>query len=95
MGDDEDRLHMKYLRDGLRLPIHQRRLSDGSPGEIGLLHALIDTFVPAGARKERGTIVPAHLVVLATGASRSRFQQNPPFFSGRRGADKIAALWAR
>ncbi len=61
-------------------------------GEIGLLHYdSIDRFVPEGARLKDGSIVPADLIVLATGYKNQ--QDTARAFLGDAVAERIGPVW--
>ena len=92
MGDDDTGFHMKYLRTGGGYYINVGCSDLIARGEIGLLHARdFDTFVADGARKKDGTIVPADLVVLATGFETQIATIRR--LLGQEIADKIGGLW--
>ena len=92
MGDDDTGFHMKYLRTGGGYYINVGCSDLIARGEISLLHARdLDTFVADGARKTDGTVVPADLVVLATG-----FETQVATIRRLLGgeiADKIGGIW--
>jgi cation diffusion facilitator CzcD-associated flavoprotein CzcO len=92
MGDDQTGFHMKYLRTGGGYYINVGCSDLIARGQIALLHARdFDTFVPGGARKNDGTIVPADLVVLATGFETQIATIRR--LLGDEVADKIGSLW--
>jgi cation diffusion facilitator CzcD-associated flavoprotein CzcO len=92
MGDDETGFHMKYLRTGGGYYINVGCSDLIARGEIGLLHARdLDTFVAEGVRKRDGTIVPADLVMLATGFETQIATIRR--LLGDEIADKIGGLW--
>jgi cation diffusion facilitator CzcD-associated flavoprotein CzcO len=92
MGDDDTGFHMKYLRTGGGYYINVGCSDLIARGEISLLHARdFDTFVAEGARKKDGTIVPADLIVLATGFETQIATIRR--LLGQEVADKIGGLW--
>jgi cation diffusion facilitator CzcD-associated flavoprotein CzcO len=92
MGDDETGFHMKYLRTGGGYYINVGCSDLVAAGQIGLLHARdLDTFVADGVRKKDGTVVPADLVVLATGFETQIATIRR--LLGDEVADKIGGLW--
>jgi cation diffusion facilitator CzcD-associated flavoprotein CzcO len=92
MGDDETGFHMKYLRTGGGYYINVGGSDLIAARQIGLLHARdLDTFVADGVRKKDGTLVPADLVVLATGFETQIATIRR--LLGDEVADKIGSLW--
>ncbi len=68
MGEDETGHQMKYFRRGGGYNLDAGSSELMIKGEIGLLqYDRIERFVPEGARLKDGTMVPADLIVLATG----------------------------
>jgi cation diffusion facilitator CzcD-associated flavoprotein CzcO len=68
MGDDDTGFHMKYLRTGGGYYINVGCSELIAAGQIRLAHARdLDTFATDGMRLQDGTVIPADLVVLATG----------------------------
>jgi cation diffusion facilitator CzcD-associated flavoprotein CzcO len=67
-GEDETGFHMKYLRTGGGYYINVGCSDLIADRKIGLVQARdMDRLVPEGLRLKDGTVVPADLVVLATG----------------------------
>jgi cation diffusion facilitator CzcD-associated flavoprotein CzcO len=92
MGDDETGFHMKYLRTGGGYYINVGGSDLIARRQIGLLHARdLDTFVADGVRKRDGTLVPADLVVLATGFETQIATIRR--LLGDEVADKVGSLW--
>jgi hypothetical protein len=92
MGGDDTGFHMKYLRTGGGYYINVGCSDLIARGQIGLLHARdLDTFVAGGARKRDGTVVPADLVVLATGFETQIATIRR--LLGGEVADKIGGVW--
>ena len=92
MGDDETGFHMKYLRTGGGYYINVGCSDLIADGEIGLLHARdLDTFVADGVRTRDGTVMPADLVVLATGFETQVATIRRLLGNGV--ADKIGSVW--
>jgi cation diffusion facilitator CzcD-associated flavoprotein CzcO len=92
MGADNTGFHMKYLRTGGGYYINVGCSQLIASGEIGLAHARdLDTFVPEGMRRTDGTVMPAHLVVLATGYETQIATIRR--LLGDDVADKVGDLW--
>jgi cation diffusion facilitator CzcD-associated flavoprotein CzcO len=92
MGEDDTGFHMKYLRTGGGYYINVGCSELLASGQIGLLHARdLDAFVPTGARKTDGGVIPADLIVLATGFETQIATIRR--LLGEDVADKIGGLW--
>jgi cation diffusion facilitator CzcD-associated flavoprotein CzcO len=91
-GEDETGFQMMYLRRGGGYYFNVGCSDLIAAGKIGLLqYDDIERFVPEGARLKDGGIVPADLIVLATGY---RNQQNAVrLFLGDEIADRIGPVW--
>ncbi len=91
-GEDETGFQMMYLRRGggyyFNVGCSQLIIS----GEVGLMQfADIDRFVTEGARLRDGRVVPADLLVLATGYKNQ--QETVRLYLGDEIADKIGPVW--
>ena len=92
MGDDNTGFHMKYLRTGGGYYINVGCSQLIASGKISLAYARdIDRFVPEGMRRKDGTVIPAHLVVLATGYETQIATIRR--LLGDDVADKVGDLW--
>ena len=91
-GEDETGFQMKYLRRGGGYYFNVGCSDLVADGKIGLLHyADIDRFTGEGALLRDGTLVPADLLVLATGYKN---QQDVVRASlGNAVADRIGPVW--
>jgi putative flavoprotein involved in K+ transport len=92
LGEDETGFQMMYLRRGggyyFNVGCSELIISD----EIGLLqYADIETFVPEGARLRDGRIVPAELLVLATGYKNQ--QEAVRLYLGDAIAERVGPVW--
>lgn len=92
LGEDETGFQMMYLRRGGGYYFNVGCSELIISGEIGLLHyADIETFVPEGVRLHDGSIVPAELLVLATGYKNQ--QETVRRYLGDAIADRIGPVW--
>jgi putative flavoprotein involved in K+ transport len=83
---------MKYLRRGGGYYFNVGCSDLIAAGEIGLLHWRdVDRFVPGGVRMRDGTVVPAELLVLATGYKNQ--QETARLSLGNAVADRIGPVW--
>jgi putative flavoprotein involved in K+ transport len=91
-GEDDTGFQMMYLRRGGGYYFNVGCSDLIISGAIGLLqYADIETFVPEGARLKDGTVVPADLLVLATGYKNQ--QDTARAFLGDAVADAIGPVW--
>ena len=91
-GEDETGFQMMYLRRGGGYYFNVGCSDLIISGAIGLIqYADIDTFVPQGARMRDGTLVPADLLVLATGYLSQ--QETVRRYLGDSVADRIGPVW--
>jgi Pyridine nucleotide-disulphide oxidoreductase len=91
-GEDETGFQMMYLRRGggyyFNVGCSDLIISDA----IGLLQfSDFDTFVPEGARLRNGRVMPAELLVLATGYKNQ--QETVRVYLGDEIADRIGPVW--
>src|SRR6187551_103378 len=92
LGEDETGFQMMYLRRGGGYYFNVGCSELIISGDIGLLqYADIETFVPEGARLRDGTIVPAELLVLATGYKNQ--QETVRRYLGDAIADRVGPVW--
>jgi len=92
LGEDETGFQMMYLRRGGGYYFNVGCSELIISGAIGLLqYADIATFVPEGARLRDGSIVPAELLVLATGYRNQ--QETVRRYLGDDIADRIGPVW--
>jgi len=92
LGEDETGFQMMYLRRGGGYYFNVGCSELIISGDIGLLqYADIETFVPEGARLRDGTIVPAELLVLATGYKNQ--QETVRRHLGDAIADRVGPVW--
>jgi hypothetical protein len=92
LGEDETGFQMMYLRRGGGYYFNVGCSELIISGEIGLLqYADIETFVPEGVRLHDGRIVPAELLVLATGYKNQ--QETVRRYLGDAIADRIGPVW--
>ena len=92
LGEDETGFQMMYLRRGGGYYFNVGCSELIISGDIGLLqYADIETFVPEGARLRDGSIVPAELLVLATGYKNQ--QETARRYLGDAIADRIGPVW--
>ncbi|HEX5517354.1 MAG TPA: monooxygenase, partial [Pseudolabrys sp.] len=92
LGEDETGFQMMYLRRGGGYYFNVGCSELIISGEIGLLqYADIETFVPEGVRLHDGSIVPAELLVLATGYKNQ--QETVRRYLGDAIADRIGPVW--
>ncbi|HET7847876.1 MAG TPA: NAD(P)/FAD-dependent oxidoreductase [Pseudolabrys sp.] len=91
-GEDDTGFQMMYLRRGGGYYFNVGCSDLIVKGEIGLLqYADIETFVADGARLRNGRVVPADLLVLATGYKNQ--QDTVRAYLGDAIADKIGPVW--
>jgi putative flavoprotein involved in K+ transport len=91
-GEDETGFQMMYLRRGGGYYFNVGCSDLIVSGAIGLLqYSDIDTFVAQGARLKDGTIVPADLLVLATGYKNQ--QDTARALLGDAIADAVGPVW--
>jgi putative flavoprotein involved in K+ transport len=91
-GEDDTGFQMMYLRRGGGYYFNVGCSDLIIAGEVGLLHyADFDRFVAQGARMRDGTIVPADLLVLATGYKNQ--QDTVRAYLGDEIADRIGPVW--
>ncbi len=91
-GEDDTGFQMKYLRRGGGYYFNVGCSDLVADGAIGLLqYDEIDRFVPAGARLRDGTVVPADLLVLATGYKNQQDVARAAL--GDAVADRIGPVW--
>jgi hypothetical protein len=91
-GKDETGFQMMYLRRGGGYYFNVGCSDLIISGAVGLLqYADIDTFVPEGARLRDGRIMPAELLVLATGYYNQ--QETVRLYLGNEIADRIGPVW--
>lgn len=84
--------HMKYLRRGGGYYINVGCSDLIADGEIGIVQARdTDGFVPTGLQLKDGRVVPAELVVLATGYEN--MQESVRRLLGDAVADKVGPIW--
>jgi hypothetical protein len=92
LGEDETGFQMMYLRRGGGYYFNVGCSELIISGDIGLLqYADIETFVPEGVRLRDGSIVPAELLVLATGYKTQ--QETVRRYLGDVIADRIGPVW--
>jgi cation diffusion facilitator CzcD-associated flavoprotein CzcO len=91
-GEDETGFQMMYLRRGGGYYFNVGCSDLIVSGAIDLLqYAHIDTFVAEGARLRDGRVVPAELLVLATGYKNQ--QETVRVYLGDEIADRIGPVW--
>ncbi len=91
-GEDETGFQMMYLRHGGGYYFNVGCSELIVSGAVKLMHfADIETFVSQGARLKDGSIVPADLLVLATGYKNQ--QDAVRLYLGETIADKIGPVW--
>ena len=91
-GEDETGFQMMYLRRGGGYYFNVGASDLIISGEIGLLqYANIERFVAQGARMRDGSIVPADLLVLATGYKNQ--QDTVRAYLGDAIADAVGPVW--
>jgi cation diffusion facilitator CzcD-associated flavoprotein CzcO len=91
-GEDETGFQMMYLRRGGGYYFNVGCSDLIISGEIGLIqYSDIDTFVAEGAKLRDGTIVPADLLVLATGYKNQ--QDTVRVLLGDTIADAVGPVW--
>ena len=91
-GEDETGFQMMYLRRGGGYYFNVGCSDLIVAGKIGLLqYADIERFVAEGARLRNGSIVPAELLVLATGYKNQ--QDTVRAYLGDKIADAIGPVW--
>ena len=91
-GEDETGFQMMYLRRGGGYYFNVGGSELIIAGKIKLMqYADIDRFVAHGARRKDGSVVPADLLVLATGYKNQ--QDTVRLYLGDAIADKIGPVW--
>jgi putative flavoprotein involved in K+ transport len=91
-GEDDTGFQMMYLQRGGGYYFNVGCSDLIAEGKIGLIqYSEIDQFVPEGARLRDGRIVPADLIVLATGYENQ--QEVARKFLGDAIADRIGPVW--
>jgi cation diffusion facilitator CzcD-associated flavoprotein CzcO len=91
-GEDETGFQMKYLRRGGGYYFNVGCSDLIAKGKIGLLHwADVERFVPEGLRLRDGRLVPAELLVMATGYKNQ--QEVVRASLGDAVADRIGPVW--
>jgi putative flavoprotein involved in K+ transport len=91
-GEDETGFQMMYLRRGGGYYFNVGCSDLIAAGKIGLLqYEDIERFVPEGARLKDGRVVPADLIVLATGYKNQ--QDAVRLYLGNEIADRIGPVW--
>jgi putative flavoprotein involved in K+ transport len=91
-GEDETGFQMKYLRRGGGYYFNVGCSELIIEGKVGLIQfSDIERFVPEGARMRDGSIVPADLIVLATGYKNQ--QDVVRSVLGDHVADRIGSVW--
>ena len=92
LGEDETGFQMMYLRRGGGYYFNVGCSELIISGEIGVLqYADIETFAPEGVRLRDGSIVPAELLVLATGYKNQ--QEAVRLYLGDAIADRVGPIW--
>ena len=92
LGEDETGFQMMYLRRGGGYYFNVGCSELISSGDIGLLqYSDIETFVSEGVRLHNGSVVPAELLVLATGYKNQ--QETVRRYLGDVIADRIGPVW--
>ena len=92
LGEDETGFQMMYLRRGGGYYFNVGCSELIISGDIGLLqYADVETFLPEGVRLRDGSIVPAELLVLATGYKNQ--QETVRRYLGDDIADRIGPVW--
>jgi len=92
LGEDETGFQMMYLRRGGGYYFNVGCSELIISGDIGLLqYADIETFVPEGVRLHDRSIVPAELLVLATGYRNQ--QETVRRYLGDAVANRIGPIW--
>jgi putative flavoprotein involved in K+ transport len=92
LGEDETGFQMMYLRRGGGYYFNVGCSELIISGNIGLLqYSDIETFVPRGVQLHDGSIVPAELLVLATGYKNQ--QETVRRYLGDAIADRIGPVW--
>jgi putative flavoprotein involved in K+ transport len=92
LGEDETGFQMMYLRRGGGYYFNVGCSELIINGEIGLLqYADIETFIPEGVKLRDGAVVPAELLVLATGYKNQ--QEAVRLYLGDAVADRIGPVW--
>ncbi len=91
-GDDNTGFHMKYLRTGGGYYINVGCADLIADRKIALVHARdIDTFTHDGMALADGTLIPADIVVLATGYEKH--QESVRKLFGDEVAEKVGDTW--
>lgn len=91
-GEDDTGFQMMYLRRGGGYYFNVGCSDLIIAGKVGLLqYSDIETFVPEGAKLKNGTIVPADLLVLATGYKNQ--QDTVRAYLGNTIADAVGPVW--
>lgn len=91
-GDDGSGFQMKYMRRGGGFYLNVGCSNLIIDGAIGLVrYSDIERIVPAGARLRNGSVVPADLIVLATGYQSQ--QELVRAYFGDEIADHVGPIW--
>src|SRR5262245_62129897 len=91
-GEDETGFQMMYLRRGGGYYFNVGCSDLIISGSIGVLqYSDFDTFVPEGARLRNGRVMPAELLVLATGYKNQ--QETVRVYLGDEIAERIGPVW--
>jgi cation diffusion facilitator CzcD-associated flavoprotein CzcO len=91
-GEDDTGFQMMYLRRGGGYYFNVGCSDLIIAGKVGLLqYSGIETFVPEGAKLKDGTVVPADLLVLATGYKNQ--QDTVRNYLGNAIADAVGPVW--
>ena len=90
-GDDDSGLFMKYLRRGSGYYIDIGASQLIIDGKIKLVAGQVEEIVPDGVRLDDGRVIPADVIVYATGyTSMNGFVED---LCGRAMADKVGKVW--
>ena len=90
-GDDESGLFMKYLRRGSGYYIDIGASQLIIDGKIKLASGQVEEIVPDGVRLDDGRVIPADVIVYATGyTSMNGFVED---ICGKAMADKVGKVW--
>jgi putative flavoprotein involved in K+ transport len=90
-GDDESGLFMKYLRRGSGYYIDIGASQLVIDGKIKLVSGQVEEIVPEGVRLSDGRVIPADVIVYATGyTSMTGFVED---ICGKAMAEKVGKVW--
>ena len=90
-GDDESGLFMKYLRRGSGYYIDVGASQLIIEGKIKLASGQVEAITPEGARLDSGKLIPADVIVYATGySSMNGFVED---LCGKAMAEKVGKVW--